>query len=151
MKGRKAIGILFRRFTDKDHRHSFPGQPTPTSSREEFAIFHQLYHDELGHYFRNIYQILKFVDQSSIDNKQLYTNLLRAQLSSDELAILFYNCISDFGLRKFKPLIERYAFFEHLPLYDSLSMDDARSYAPGAFGDSEEWAQALAEVQQQET
>nr|WGD58153.1 putative phage abortive infection protein [Bacillus subtilis] len=45
----------------------------------------------IGHYLRNIYRIVKFIDQSELSNdeKKNYIGILRAQLSTDELMILF--------------------------------------------------------------
>jgi len=90
----------------------------------------------IGHYFRNLYTIIKIVDRSSVENKRDYTNIIRAQLSSSELVLLFYNCISPWG-RKFKPLVERYALLKTLP-EDALADERDRSlYEPSAFGDKE--------------
>ncbi|MBK8344630.1 MAG: hypothetical protein IPL12_15845 [Bacteroidetes bacterium] len=43
----------------------------------------------MGHYFRNLYHIIKYIDNSNIENKRTYTNFVRAQLSSHELALIF--------------------------------------------------------------
>lgn len=78
-----------------------------------YSQYYQKHHSDLGHYFRNLYHIFKFVKNSNIENKKNYTNLVRAQLSNDELFLLFYNCISDIGI-KFKPLIEEFSLLKHL-------------------------------------
>lgn len=70
--------------------------------------------NQLGHYFRSLYNILKFVDQSPIDNKKFYTDFLRAQLSSSELLSIFYNANSDMGRDKLLPLINKYNLLKHL-------------------------------------
>lgn len=72
---------------------------------------------QLGLYFRNLYNIVKYVDESEIRNKKRYTNLLRAQLSSYEMAMLFYNCIFLYEKKrtKFAKLINRYKLFEDFP------------------------------------
>ncbi len=44
----------------------------------------------------------------------MYVSLVRAQLSSHELLMLFYNCLSDYG-KKFKPLIPDYHFLKNMP------------------------------------
>lgn len=106
----------------------------PTDKNEYYLMFHEAYGSQLGHYFRNIYQILKFVDQSTVQNKKFYTNLLRAQLSSYELALLFFNCISALGIERFKPLVEKYEFFEHLPRLDDMSNAEIRMYSKSAYG-----------------
>ncbi len=72
----------------------------------------------LDHYFRHLYRIIKYVD----DHKNLFTLreryeyvcLLRAQLSDYELGLVFYNCLSDNGRDKFKPLAEKYALFNNI-------------------------------------
>lgn len=71
----------------------------------------------IGHYFRTIFNILKFIDKASMsdDHKKIYTNLLRAQLSKYELGLLFYNCLNPkYGLNKFLPLVKKYNLLKHL-------------------------------------
>jgi len=80
-----------------------------------YLNFYEDHQAEIGHYFRSIYHIIKLVDESTVENKRLYTNLVRAQLSSYELSLLFYNCLSDLGKENFKPYIEKYALFKNLP------------------------------------
>lgn len=68
------------------------------------------------HYFRHLYRIIKFVDEAnfSLEDKYQYTSIVRAQLSPYELLLLFYNCQFGAGVKKFKPLIEKYALFKNL-------------------------------------
>jgi hypothetical protein len=80
-------------------------------------VFKQ-YDQSVSKYFRNLYQILKFISCSSINNKKFYSNILRAQLSHNELELLFYHCASDFGSEKFILLLIEFEFLEHL-VYDS--------------------------------
>ncbi len=80
------------------------------------------YENEIGHYFRSLYHIVKFIDNSKIENKKHYTNIVRAQLSGQELIIIFYNCIY-FSNLKFKPLIEKYSLLKHLPSKKYLDRD----------------------------
>lgn len=79
-----------------------------------YMEFYQQNQNEIGHYFRNLYNIIKFIDISTIENKNLYTNIVRAQLSSFELFFIFYNCLSEMGNEKFKPLIEKYGLLKTL-------------------------------------
>lgn len=69
------------------------------------------------HYFRLLYRILKFVDDSKVitdfDEKYEYTAMLRSMLSRYELVWLYYNGLS-YGAQKLKPLIERYAMLNNL-------------------------------------
>lgn len=77
----------------------------------------------LGHYFRNLYQIIKLVDRhrnSAADGKRdvgFYRSIIRAQLSSNELLLLFYNCQEGkMDSDKFLALVKEYEMLEHLPL-----------------------------------
>lgn len=79
---------------------------------------------ELGHYFRLFYNILKFVDRADITNKDFYTDILRAQLSSAEVAIIFYNGISNYGCEKLKPLLEKYHMLKHINDADIIILHD---------------------------
>lgn len=74
---------------------------------------------KMDHYFRHLYRIIKYVDEYEPEllSKQLkynYLCILRAQLSKDELLMLFYNCLSEYGEECFKPLIEKYALLDNI-------------------------------------
>lgn len=72
--------------------------------------------NQLSHYFRSLYTILKFVECSALDYKikKQYTSILRSQLSNSELFILFYNCLWQDKFATFRLLVEKYAFLEHI-------------------------------------
>ena len=100
-----------------------------------YENFYQKHSHELGHYFRYIYRILKFIDESQVSNKREYSGILRAQLSNPELALLFYNGITWRG-SKLKPLAEKYALFENLELKLLVRLsEDSKFYDMAAFGD----------------
>lgn len=82
---------------------------------QRYAVFHDEYGHLIGHYFRLIYTILKIIDKQPIedDAKRDYANILRAQLSKHELAILFYNSLSVVG-KKMRPLVVKYSILKHL-------------------------------------
>lgn len=104
--------------------------------RTYYEIFYQQSQATLGHYFRLLYNIVKLVKRTDGIDKRFYTNLVRAQLSSDELKLLFYNCISELGSEKFKPLIEEFALLKNFP-NDSVPRDPLlHMYPPEAFGGS---------------
>lgn len=101
------------------------------STYQEFFCSYQA---DLGHYFRNLYRIVKYVAESAPCDVKLYLGLLRAQLSSAELGLLFYNALSTYGCAKFKPLIEVHALLDNMPLASIASALHATLYAPSAFG-----------------
>lgn len=91
-------------------------------THERYKFMQDNHNHVLGHYFRNLYQALKVVDNYSDQlltkrDKEKYAGILRAQLSSNELTVLFLNCLDgmvDDG--QFKNLLIRYRMLEHLPL-----------------------------------
>ena len=83
------------------------------SLSSHFFIMHQV---DFGHYFRTLYNLIKFVHKTDLKDKRFYTNLIRAQLTNNEVIILFYDCLSDLGMNKFKPLIEEYSILKIIKL-----------------------------------
>lgn len=71
----------------------------------------------LGSYFRSLYRVIKYIDESSFsDNeKYQYTSFVRAQLTDIELIWLFYNCTVGYGEEKFKTLVEDYTLLKNIP------------------------------------
>ena len=95
------------------------GIETYSTAKETYENFYDKHHNTtLGHYFRNLYHIVSYVDRSALDikSKRRLIKFLRAQLSNPELELLFYNGVSMYGTESFFPLIVKYAFIE--PLHD---------------------------------
>jgi hypothetical protein len=90
---------------------------------DSYQELFQVYQKDLGHYFRNLYNLIKFVHNSDVKDKHVYTNIIRAQLSSHELLMLFYNSISNYGNEKFKPLIENYHLLKNISFGELLDQD----------------------------
>jgi len=99
-----------------------------------YAEFWRKTQQDLGHYFRYLYTVFKFIKESDVANKKLYSNIVRAQLSDQELAVLFYNCLYRFGVEKFKPLTEEFAIFDNLPGDMIINPRHRELYRPEAFG-----------------
>lgn len=114
-RGRDALFVLCKKFKrlvyDVSH---LPEEEKPSAINDKWLDFFKSKEVQLGHYFRFLYNILKFIDQSKIENKKFYTDMLRAQLSSSELVIIHYNAHSDLGREKLLPLIKKYNLLKHL-------------------------------------
>lgn len=94
--------------------------------QKDYLDFFTTYQDSLGHYFRNLYHIFKYVYFTDLiieEEKRVYSNIVRAQLSSDELVLLFYNSLtpinfsgnkSSLGYPKFKYLIEHFDVLQNM-------------------------------------
>lgn len=87
-----------------------------------FDNFNLQYDESFKYYFINLYQILKYIDTHKNDELKAkeYTNIVRAQLSKNELILLFYNAVGvvEHNHGRYKELVEKYSFFEHLQFRD---------------------------------
>lgn len=140
-KGREVFAFWFSVFSSKSE--------IGNSATENIYIFKELMKGSLDHYFRYLYRILVFIDQSTLltdEEKYEYAAILRAQLSEYELLILFFNGLSAHGKQKAKPLFEKYSMFNNLReselerfgsinAYKQTEEEDSSEskYAPSAF------------------
>jgi hypothetical protein len=85
-----------------------------------YAFLHHtygLYGYMLGHYFRNLYHIVKYIDDDkslkTFELKYKYAKILRAQLSAPEINMIAWNGLTYYG-EAFKPLIEKYRLLKNM-------------------------------------
>jgi uncharacterized membrane protein len=117
------LGIVLKeKYIENVRRGDYHGVSEVEAIDEEYEKFYAKYGQYLGHYFRTMYNILKFIDLTDIpeSEKQVYSNFLRAQLSKHELALLLYNCISRYGRKKMLPLVRKFNVIKHIE-EDSIS------------------------------
>ena len=86
---------------------------------EKKYILHRPNQNYLSVYFRNMYNAIKLIDNSSLfseEEKMNYVKILRAQLSNAELYILFFNIISRFGKKWVdNNYVTKYQLIQNLP------------------------------------
>ena len=100
---------------------------------------YQEYGNLLGHYYRNLYRIWKKINGTQIDgfDKKYYAKLIRAQLSENEILLLFYNAlwVQAYDEGNFKNLIEDYELLEGINYNRLLEREHSRTmYSENAFG-----------------
>ena len=108
---------------------------------EEFQVIWQRFADkfqpDFDHYFRHLYNTLKFVDEhdflQNLQEKRQYTNLIRGQLSSSEQLLLYCYGLSEQG-SGLKDLVENYSLLEGLDTNDPPIRKYRGRYADVAFG-----------------
>ena len=91
----------------------------------------------LEQFFKQLYNIIKFIDESDSQNKIYYIDLLHSQLDYNELTLLAYNGLGK-GEKDFKALIEKYQLLENLPRNLLLDADHAKLYSACAFSETED-------------
>jgi hypothetical protein len=113
----------------KNGRDELSVEEVISGGYELFWIFRG---QELAHYFRYLYTVFKFIEARAPDQR-FYSKIVRAQLSNQEMVLLFYNCLTDQGNEKFKPLIEKFAIFNNLNTDELLEVDHKTLYGKGAY------------------
>lgn len=92
----------------------------------------------LGPYFRNLYHLLKLIDKNQSltdEDKADYASLARAQLSSSELSLIFYNCLTEYG-QGLKTLVIKYRLLKHIDrnqLCNPELVNDINLYPPETY------------------
>ena len=113
LEGHDAYQSMYQDFSRKIT--GYWGTPQP-GSMIFLTRYNQFYYeniDDLGPYFRLLYNILKFIKSSTINDQKFYSNILRAQLSRSELSLLACNIASDFGSSKMAPLVKDFEILKH--------------------------------------
>ena len=81
----------------------------------------------LGHYFRNLFHLIKFIDEydefedkgSFEVEKYKYVRIIRSQLSNAEIILLAYNGLTDYG-GAFYVTIEKYQLLKNMAFDDTV-------------------------------
>lgn len=128
-KGREGIENLFyifrKTYLDPDHIRV---SKIEESKEDIYKFFYNDYGHQIGHYYRIVYNILKFIGESDWDyeEQKFYTDILRAQLSKYELALFFYNVMyfKGEGQGKMRPWVEKYNLFKHIEKEGTLTESD---------------------------
>lgn len=99
----------------------------------QYEFFYNKHSTQLGHIFRFLYNIFKFTidERKTHHDEKRYIDLIQAQLSSDELGLLFYNALSNNakttnGELRFYDWLDKYNFFENI---DQSSLLNVKHYS----------------------
>jgi Putative phage abortive infection protein len=137
IRGRDRIASLCSDFLHKLDLVSTRATNDKEALEEIDAVYEKFYNEHRGHlshYLRNLSALLEFVAHSSIEKPGLYANIVRAQLSSSEILLLFYTGLSTLGYSKLKPLIERFSLLEGLNKTAVVDPAHLELYTPQGYG-----------------
>ncbi|MEK7739591.1 MAG: putative phage abortive infection protein, partial [Pseudomonadota bacterium] len=154
----------------KNHMIDFKSSP----KKDWLNYYEENMLDYTGSYFRICYQIVKLIDNSKILSSDIpkdmildssysteqkkYFDIFRATLTKHEIEAFFFNCLNDYGNKKFKKLIEKYGLFEPLPI-DNFRLNEsnhrltryAYHYDPIIFEENNIWVNYYYEISKIDT
>lgn len=108
---------------------------------DQYGRFYKDLGFEYGYYMKNVYQIVKMINDKKFDDKELkdsitkekYINLIWNQLSDHEIALIFYHCSHASFMTEFRKIIEKYGLLA--TVNDDLIYNDLKTlYDNKAFG-----------------
>lgn len=107
---------------------------TASSHQYAYSILYGRSENDLGHYYRTTYHIVRFCDERfSETDAYEYVRLLRAQLSNAELILIALTCAFGEGQLKFKPLVVKYALLHNMSDADRVGFEFDRYFGARAF------------------
>ncbi|MDC1069085.1 putative phage abortive infection protein, partial [Candidatus Kapabacteria bacterium] len=102
-----------------------------------YNTFYLEYQADLGHYFRNLYNLLRYVRGVKKESQPFFLSLLIAQLSNYELTMLFFHCLRSTN-SDFKTLVEEFEVLAQVPKDEVTSMAyqlyDIKAFGSDGFG-----------------
>lgn len=117
----KKNSNVYRKIKDKYYQN-----PSKELKTRVYETLYKEYENIFGHYYSNLYRLVKLIQEQNFDNNEVvnekekskYRGILRAQFSSFELLMLFYNIsLSEKG-EKFKRLLISTNFFDDYLIKD---------------------------------
>lgn len=125
IEGKKVFHTLFNEFNENHLAKVSTGEDTNTTltdMKKEYEKFYQDHINELGNYFRALYNVIAFVHSHKEVNKRGYMNIVMSYLDNSQLWFLLFNIHSKYGEEKFLPLVKRYSLLENLNTKENITL-----------------------------
>jgi hypothetical protein len=125
-KGNSAFEVLLERYRQRIELE----EQSPEDAWKDFS---KEFKNDLNHYFRLLYHVVRYVSREDLEEEYFYIQILRAMLTDAELCLIGINCIYGEGREKFKVLIEKYALLHNLSEEEKGYWKLRDSFEPSAF------------------
>lgn len=134
-EGRLAFEFLYEKELKTFYEEIETAEPNLVEEKKiekAFLLLYNKHGKRFGFYFRNLFYVIKYIDGSkNIDNKS-YSELIRAQLSTPEIQMLMYNCLSKKGM-KFKNLVTKYGLINGIDEKEMIKPSHKEMFSDAAF------------------
>jgi hypothetical protein len=134
-RGRDCFSVFYTRLTKlyrANQKKSAGKHADVAILRHSYKQFWNTHQVELGHYFRYLYNVIRFIKESNFVEGP-YLRLVRAQLSDQELLLIFYNCVASEDGGNFKLLAEEFAILDNMPKIRLLEREHVNLIHSSAF------------------
>lgn len=120
IRGRNTFGEfynVFKRFYSKYLEHLSDAGVDEDNLKgvieTSYTGFFSEYRYELGHYFRNIFNLLLFIDRTEDKDKHFFLSIFFSQISVYEMSLIFFHGLTSEN-KDLKIFIEKYALLQDL-------------------------------------
>ncbi|MCD9563310.1 putative phage abortive infection protein [Tenacibaculum maritimum] len=134
-EGRQAFEFLYEKYLKTYLKEVEQKNPHLDEEQRIDNAFSKLYKKEgnkFGFYFRNLYYLIKYIDDSKEIDKNHYSKLVRAQLSTSEIQLLMYNCLFKKG-KGFKELVIKYGLLNGIDETEMIKPNHKQLFDDKAF------------------
>lgn len=133
----RITGMEYWRLINKICRHSLSTRARGVDElRTTWENIYRRWDTSLGSYFATLAELLDSFERVDQETAQRWANLLRAQFGLQEMLIIYYHGLTDWGQGTLKAGIEKYGLFAYMPGNEDYSGVAPRSYyQSSAFGD----------------
>lgn len=134
-EGRQAFEFLYEKYLKTFLNEVEQQNPHLAEEQKIDNAFSKLYKKEgnkFGFYFRNLFYLIKYIDESKEIDKNHYSKLVRAQLSTPEIQLLMYNCLFKKG-KGFKSLVTKYGLLNGIDETEMIKSKHKKLYDDNAF------------------
>ena len=123
IKGRACFKYIYDERPENRNIKAFITLRQGRIDEDLFISLRSVMETQFDHYFRIVYRTLKFIKEQDLGNipekkqratRELCADLLRAQLSTYELAVLYYNGLFPKFRNTSKPIYEHFCIFDNL-------------------------------------
>lgn len=123
IKGRACFKYIYDERPENRNIKAFITLRQGRIDEDLFISLRSVMETQFDHYFRTVYRTLKFIKEQDLGNipenkqkatRELCADLLRAQLSTYELAVLYYNGLFPKFRNTSKPIYEYFCIFDNL-------------------------------------
>lgn len=129
VRGRNTFGDfynVFKRFYSKYLEHLSDAGVDEDSLKgvieTSYTSFFAEFRYELGHYFRNIINLLLFIDRAQEEDKHFFLSILFSQISVNEMSLIFFHGLTNENI-ELKVYIEKYALLQDLYQDDLIKLN----------------------------
>lgn len=131
--GRDCFRIFYKRLRSKITSNAIANYKNRLNTA--YADFFVEQQGDLAHYFASLEALLDFADKADSSEPGFYTSLVRSQLSSQEILVLFYHARFGPNAARLAELVKRHSVLARVPFQSLIDQGkDVGLYEPQALG-----------------